>query len=383
MNESLEQEISRTFQTQRDGVGDDLDALVARAMSRRSFLATAGVAAFGFVAAACGGGSTKEAGVKELRVLAYGGLYGDNQKKYVFDPYTAKTGVQIQAVSADQGALVPLTADAQAATPSHDVVIMGNSEFATAKKQGGLLAELDTDNLPNLKNLYAVANGLPYGVAVEVDAWGITYNTDEVKPAPDSWSFFWDKRYWDQLGWQPPTGTFHGLDNLMAAAIVAGGTWQDVDALAFDQVKLFVGHVTFQEQFVSLTGFQNKDIIGLPFDHNEAFFLAKENFPSSFVYPKEGAFPVAVWLGIPAKLPPDRKRAAERYINYYLSPEPQLGMATAFFAGPTNKTVELPSDLVGKVPHGDLVEQLVPVDWDFVNEHAEAWTNRWVREIEG
>jgi putative spermidine/putrescine transport system substrate-binding protein len=347
--------------------------------SRRGVLAGAAASA---AALAIGGrrAGAQSGKVTELTILGYGGLYGDNQKKAVVDPYVKESGIKVNVVTG-QSAVPALVADAEKDDPTYDVVSLTNIEYHTVKKQGNLLAAYDEAKLPNLKDLYPIAVDLPYAVNVELDAWGLLYNTDEIKTAPDSWAALWDPAYKDKVAFEIPVAGDDSLLDLLAAAVVGGGTSTDVDTAGFSQAKKLKGQAKFTDSATGLTSFQNGEVVLMPEYNNEAFFMQTDGFPSSFAFPKQGAFPVAVWLGIPKNLNDERKAAAEQFVNYYLSPAPQQEMAKVLYAGPTNKTVKLSEDLVGKVLYGDLVDQAFKVDWDYVVSNQDNWIDRWNREV--
>ncbi|MCC6792274.1 MAG: extracellular solute-binding protein [Thermomicrobiales bacterium] len=358
----------------------DLVAAISRWERRRITrrAAVAGGAALALAAATRG--ARAQGGVSEITVLGYGGLYGDSQKKAVLDPFTEQTGIKINLVTG-QSAIPALVADSQKSEPLYDVVYMTNIEHQVIKNQGGLLAEYDQDRVPNLKDIYPIALDMPYAANVELDAWGLLYNTEAISTPPDSWAALWDPAYAGQVAFEIPSAGLDLILNLVAASIVGGGTETDVDTIGFEQVKKLKGQAIFADEATSLTSFQNQDVILLPEYNNEAYFMQDEGFPSAFAFPKEGAFPVAVWLGMPKNLSGARKEAAETFINYYLGPEPQTAIAKLLYAGPTNKTVTLESDLQGKVVYGDLVDQLFDVDWAYVLKNQDAWVDRWNREI--
>src|SRR5262249_14288479 len=109
--------------------------------------------------------------------------------------------------------------------------------------------------------------------------------------------------------------------------------------------------------------------------------LADTGFPASFLYPKEGgialgvaACPVAGGAGKPE---------AQSFLQYLLSPEMQVVLATGAGLGPVNKQAELPSEKRAGIPYGpEQMAKLQVIDWDTVNEKREEWNKRWTREIE-
>jgi hypothetical protein len=64
-----------------------------------------------------------------------------------------------------------------------------------------------------------------------------------------------------------------------------------------------------------------------------------------------------------------------------LSPEFQTCFAERQFAGPTNRTVELPPEIAQFVPYRESVEAMYFPDTEYVARHLPEWTDRWNREI--
>jgi len=90
-----------------------------------------------------------------------------------------------------------------------------------------------------------------------------------------------------------------------------------------------------------------------------------------------------VWLAIPANLPPDRKAAAQSFINHMIAPDPQVAMAKLMYSGPTNKKAVVDDELRKKVLIGADIAKAYPIDWEMFVANQSAWLDLWNREIAG
>lgn len=325
-------------------------------------------------------GRAARAEVGSLSFLTYGGLYADTQREAVLDPFTDATGIGVQTV-AGRDAISALITDSESDNPAYDLVVLSDVELHVAMRQGGLLAELDTANLPHLPDIAEVAQSLPYSVCVSLNPWGIAYNTDS--PAkPKGWADLWAYPSPERTVLQQPAAGSARLFNLCAAAIAGGGTWRDVDEIGFAKVKeLREGGCQIADLGTSLSLFQNGDVDILPMYNNETFSLADGGFPAAFVFPEDGIFSFGVWLGIPKNLPADRKAAAEKLIDAFLDPEAQARMATGVNDGPTNRKTEVPAELAARILTPEKLPQTVQLDWDYIVENQDRWIDRWNREV--
>ncbi len=181
-------------------------------ISRRAFLAigsaSVGVAAFGI-----GGRRADAAG--ELVVVGWGGTHEESLKKAVYEPFTAATGIRIKQVSATNQ-LALLKAQVQNKNPEWDVVQPG-SAWLYRGAADGLYEKIDY-GIVDKTDLYAPAVH-SHGVAFEIYAVDIGYNSKKFPTHPRTWAEFWDLKKFPGRrtgpGWTP-------RDNFEAAVMAAG-----------------------------------------------------------------------------------------------------------------------------------------------------------------
>jgi spermidine/putrescine transport system substrate-binding protein len=269
---------------------------------------------------------------------------------------------------------------------TYDVVLI-NSSYTTAAAKEGLLQAIDTSKITNWKDLapklrdssYLNADGKTYGVSW---VWGVTsiaYNTDLIKPAPDSIQALWDPAYAGHVGWRD--------DPVEAVAFGAIATGQDPNNPAdLDKVKQKLLALKPQlKTFWSSEDEWNKHLAGKDFDiatywsgsaarSKKAFHL-----PVSFVVPKEGAIGWFDGLSIAANA--KNVDCADKFIDFMVSPEFYVKWDTGVGAPASANNAanaQLPADAFNRVVMGQpgMQERLfymAPLSDDLRKKFTELW----------
>jgi putative spermidine/putrescine transport system substrate-binding protein len=354
--------------------------MISRHLSRRTLLrASVAAAATTTLFARIGRAQTASG----ITFLTYGGIYGDNQKAAMVDSFVAASGIAVDMVSG-RDAVPTLIGDTTQSVPAHDVIAFSDLEIRSAIGQGGLLAELDPAVVTNIADLPAEALLTPYAVNVEFDPWGLMYRTDKME-APTSWKDLFEPKIDPaRVGFQRPEPGSATFYNMIAAAVAAGGGMADVESKGIPAIKALRDKgAQFVDFGASLAQIQNDGMDLAPMYNNEAYFMKDQGLPVDFVFPSEGVFPIGVWLAIPANLPPDRKAAAQSFINHMIAPDPQVAMAKLMYSGPTNKKAVVDDELRKKVLIGADIAKAYPIDWEMFVANQSAWLDLWNREIAG
>jgi putative spermidine/putrescine transport system substrate-binding protein len=112
-----------------------------------------------------------------------------------------------------------------------------------------------------------------------------------------------------------------------------------------------------------------------------ALIQKEKGAPLEYVLPKEGGIFFADYFDIVKNGP--HPVAAQMLVNFMVSAESQRQIAEGLRVAPINRKVELPADLVGKVPYGDeALSKLIHLDSAAMNRNLDKWSDRWDREIE-
>ena len=94
-----------------------------------------------------------------------------------------------------------------------------------------------------------------------------------------------------------------------------------------------------------------------------------------WVNPAEGLYGGYNMLNIVAGS--NNKALAEEFINFYLSYDVQLAEAMDGVDSPVRTDIVLDEEHAMNFTYGDMVNQLILPDWDFVAENLPAWTEKW------
>lgn len=156
-------------------------------MKLKTVLLATALTSVGFAAAA-----------QEVTVMSWGGAYTKSQVEAYHKPFTAKTGIKINSVDADNPA-TPIKAQVEAGNVTIDVA---DVEFSDAVRlcDEGLLEEIDTSMLPAAPDGTPATDDFIEGAlqdcAVANIVWStvFAYNKDNNPTAPDSIDDFFNTK---------------------------------------------------------------------------------------------------------------------------------------------------------------------------------------------
>ena len=208
---------------------------------------------------------------------------------------------------------------------SYDVVCP--SDYMINKMiQNDLLQEIDTNNIPNLKNIGETYMkwseefdpGNKYSVPYCWGTVGILYNTTMVDETVDSWDILWDEKYKDNILMQDSV-----RDALMVALKRKGYSMntekeEEIAEATEDLIaqKPLVQAYVIDQVRDKMIG--DEAALGVIYS-GEAIYTQRENDNLEFVIPKEGS---NVWIDswvIPKNA--QNKENAEAFINFMCRPD--------------------------------------------------------------
>jgi len=208
-------------------------------------------------------------------------------------------------------------------------VIVPSDYTVSIMAEEGMLAELDHDKIPNLKNLSEKFQNVPfdpgnkYCVPYQWGTTGIGYLDGEVEE-PTSWSIIFEP-----VEGSPTYGRTTMLDDVreaFAAALVYLG----YDINTTDEAKMEEAKKLLIQAKPGLSGFDSdtfEDLLAsgenlIAHGWSGDFLMAQEdNENVAYTIPKEGG---VVWVDnmcIPASATPEEKLAAEMFIDFILRPD--------------------------------------------------------------
>jgi spermidine/putrescine transport system substrate-binding protein len=273
-----------------------------------------------FSAALLAGTASMASAAGEIRVLNWQG-YGTDEA-FATEAFEKKTGVKVvhEYFTSEQEMLTKLRTNPGA----YDVVLI-NSVFTGQAKAEGLIAKIDTADMPNFTDLAPnlgqnpdlVPGGEVYGVAW---TWGVTalaVNSKEVTPLPTSLGVLWDPQYAGKVSIRDD-----GVEAVQFAALALGQDMNDIKDLEavkaklkalMPQVKTFWASENDWNQFFSAGDFTIST-----FWSGGAGRSLSSGLPVAFVVPEEGAVGWLDSLAIPAAS--KNQDAARAYINWMIDP---------------------------------------------------------------
>ena len=192
--------------------------------------------------------------------------------------------------------------------------------------ENGLLAKINWDNIPNIKNIdetymeqsrsFDPEN--EYSVPYCVGTVGILYNRSMVEEPVDSWDILWDSKYKDNILMQD------SVRDAFAVALKRRG--YSLNSTSVEELTLAKDDLIRQKPLVQayvvdqvrdkMIG--NEAAIGVIYS-GEAGYTQRENPDLEYVIPKEGS---NVWIDswvIPANA--EHKENAEKFINFMCRPD--------------------------------------------------------------
>jgi spermidine/putrescine-binding protein len=244
----------------------------------------------------------------------------------IYDLFEEETGITV--VEDNFSSNEELLAKLQGGAAGYAVIVPSDYTVSIMAEEG-MLAELDHDKIPNLKNLSEKFQNVPfdpgnkYCVPYQWGTTGIGYLDGEVEE-PTSWSIIFEP-----VEGSPTYGRTTMLDDVreaFAAALVYLG----YDINTTDEAKMEEAKKLLIQAKPGLSGFDSdtfEDLLAsgenlIAHGWSGDFLMAQEdNENVAYTIPKEGG---VVWVDnmcIPASATPEEKLAAEMFIDFILRPD--------------------------------------------------------------
>lgn len=282
-------------------------------MKKKFITALAMTAAFSFsLLAGCG---QSDSGVNGEVIVYNWGEYIDPETITMFEE---ETGIKVVYDEFETNEI--MYPKVEAGATAYDVICP--SDYMIQKMiQNDLLAEINFDNIPNIKNIgrqyfeqskeFDPEN--KYSVPYCFGTVGILYNKTMVTEPIDSWSVLWDEAYADNILMQDSV-----RDAFMVALKRNGASMNTLDQTELETAKnalieqkpLIQAYVIDQVRDKMIGG---EAAIGVIYS-GEAIYTKRENEDLEYVIPREGT---NVWIDswvIPKNAP--NKENAEAFINF-------------------------------------------------------------------
>ncbi len=266
-------------------------------------------------------GSQKGLGKGSEQLIVYN--WGEYLDPEVLDLFEEETGIDVIYEEYETNEI--MFPKIQSGAIAYDVVCP--SDYMIQRMiENDLLAEINYDNIPNIKNIgtayieqsrqFDPEN--KYSVPYCWGTVGILYNKTMVDEPIDSWSVLWDEKYKDSILMQDSV-----RDAFAVALKYLGYTLNSTDLneleaakqLLIDQKPLVQAYVIDQVRDKMIG---NEAAIGVIYS-GEAIYTQQENPDLEYVIPKEGS---NLWIDswvIPKNA--QHKENAEKFINFLCRPD--------------------------------------------------------------
>lgn len=239
----------------------------------------------------------------------------------IFAAFEEKTGVRV--VVDYYGSNEELLAKLMGGSGGYDV-IMPSDYMVDIMARQGLLSEVPADAVPNRRHLDPRFMDLPFDTGNRYSfpyLWGLTgiaYDSDVVKPAPDSWNALWDPK------WKGRIVMLNDQREVIAMTLHSLGK----DANSRDPKDLEAAKKRLMEQRPLVRAYQSENQKALLINGEAVIaqawsvdvnLAAREKPSIKFAVPKEGAF---LWMDnlCVTKAAPN-KDAALKLMDYLLDPD--------------------------------------------------------------
>ena len=288
-------------------------------MKKRNLLILAGVIPAMLLTGCGGGGSEKTADAGQVIVYNWG-EYLDPE---TLDMFTEETGIEVVYEEFETNEIMYPKIETGAV--AYDVVCP--SDYMIQKMiQNDLLAEINFDNVPNIKNIgeeYMKSSREfdpenKYSVPYCWGTVGILYNKTMVDEPFTSWDILWDEKYKDNILMQDSVRDALGIA-LKRLGYSLNTTSEDEIAEAADTLieqKPLVQAYVIDQVRDKMIG--DEAALGVIYS-GEAIYTQRENENLEYVIPEEGS---NIWIDswvIPKNA--KNKENAEAFINFMCEPE--------------------------------------------------------------
>ncbi len=341
-------------------------------IDRRAFIRLAGGAAATVASRCASGGDPSK---RQLRVMLNGGIYEELARRLVIEPFERATGAAVEVVPASAAQIVTRLM-AERAAPTVDVVIVDQLVMGKAI-ESGLFETISPGNVPSLRDVSPEAiDARGFGPMVHCHNLALGYNTKALTVAPPaSWADLWNSRF-KALVIPGAIELTPGLLFLLEANALNGGSYDNLDP-GFAALKRLAPNVRkYFHNIGEVRPLVSSENVIVAISSNMLQAEMNQGSPVAMVFPAEGC------LGSPAVAQIVRgtrvKDLAERFIDFYLQPEAQLGWARDYNVSVFNTKAGVTDALKARIAN-----KTVFFDPDAVSRGREAWVERWTREIRG
>ncbi|MCW2289556.1 putative spermidine/putrescine transport system substrate-binding protein [Leucobacter luti] len=354
-------------------------------MSLQTRLGMSAVIVSALALSACSGGVASSENANpdavELNVLGYAALFEDQYTAAVIDKFNAaQDDIVVNFVPSQNSAEMLGKLRSESSAPTVDVAIL-DASVAHTGNQEGLFSKVSASDVPNLANVVELGQSADgYGPAVTFDNLVVLYNTAEVKTPPKGIADLWDAPENSVSIPAPPDIQGHTLTILTANNL--GVDYRDGIEPAVEKLAELAPLVNTWEPVpdVYQPVISGTSQYGVGWNARAQYFAEDSDGAMSVVQPDDGiGFQINTINLVEGT---ENAEAAKKFMDYALSSEAQQSFAEALFYAPVVSGVELPADVSDRV--ADSADpNIVDIDWIWLADERDAWTEQWRRSVIG
>jgi len=320
---------------------------------------------------------------QRLVVAAYGGSYERIMREAAIPEFERANNVRVDYLAGNSSdSLARL--QAQRGRQEIGVVLLDDGPMAQAIALGFCQRVADREALDSLYPIAVMGEGRALGTGFGFT--GIAYNSELFRQRglapPQSWADLGRPEFRRRLA-VPGIDNTYGVHTLVMMARINGGGEREI-APGFRAMRERVNpNVLAYESSPGKMSelFQSGEIWLAVWGSSRVAAMKEAGFPLEIVRPREGA--VVLMTATCAVEGAPNSDLAQKFVAHLVSPAVQAAFAAQYGSGPTNRHVQLPPDIAGRVIYGEAqVRELVSLDWTAINASRTEWTRRWQREVE-
>jgi len=322
----------------------------------------------------------------EIVLMGYGGAFQDNYIKAFVEPFMAKyPAVKVIYSAGGNSAQMLGQLRAQKASPQVDVSIIDFSISRIGNAEG-IYAPLDRKEIPNLADVFDEARmgnapaGGEWGPAVDFDNLVMIYASD-LQPAPTGIADLLNPANKGKIVFSPAPNVIGTSVQILAAIYLGQDYKAPIDPVIDTLKKIAVNVQTWQATPDNYTMIINGAAgIGIGWNARAQYYIDRSGGKLKSVVMQEGGVLDLDTINLVAGA--HNPVAAKAFIDFALSPEPQVAMAKLMYYGPTNRKAVLAPELLARTSSAPAtLAKMVPVDWSYVASVLDQWAARWRRDV--
>lgn len=287
------------------------------------------------------------------------------------DIWTERVNVDIQWVSPGGSGAVAQKAIQEKDNPEADIIIASIPSILGAKDAGALEIYVP-QNAANIPAAFKDADGYFTGWYAFYNCF--VYNPDFVPEPPQTLEDLLDPAYEGKIMYPDPNVSGDGIRFVANLVAIMG------EDEAFQYLKELEKNVMGHPSLVQGSMIDRGEVwIAVTDSSLNLTEYFKENLTRQVMFfTEEGT--VAGYVGIALTKGAPNAEDAKEFLNFLLSEEAQVFVATEGYGIPTREGVQLPENLVDAFqPAFDA--KVLDLDWAWMNENQGDWKDRWTAEI--